>query len=175
MGCCLSRRSSSSTAKHIIRVVHFNGFVQDFEHPVSVSQLIGRPPKQFLCTPAQLISNCSKGLQPDTILERGHIYFLLPYSTLQPEVSPLDLATIARKLTAKAKSTKCKAKSTSQYGSSPLRSSTARSPNRLGEPDSGLMSRGAQRLYRMRTWKPILDTIREKSFNRRSESDLQET
>lgn len=170
MGCSFSRRwRSSSKVKNIIRVVHLNGFVQDFENPVTVSQLIGAggSPKQFLCTPAQLISNCSKGLQPDTILELGHIYFLLPYSTLQPDVSPVDLASLATKLSAKAKSTKCKAnKSSTVWSSVP-----GRSPNQFRQvPDSG-----AQRLSRVRAWKPILDTIREKSFNRRSESDLQDT
>lgn len=146
----------------MIRVVHLNGLVQDFDHPVSVSEVTGthRPPKQFLCTPAELLSDCSKlGLQPDTMLQAGHIYFLLPYSTLQPDVS---LASIARKLTAKAKSTK--PNSSTQPASTPLWRS----------PDSGLVSCRAQRLSRMRPWKPILDTIREKSFNRRSESDLQE-
>ncbi|XP_022728784.1 uncharacterized protein LOC111284363 [Durio zibethinus] len=166
MGCSFSTRSLFRV-KNIIRVVHLNGFVEDFEYPVSVSEVTGRSPKQFLCTPAQLISNCSQGLQPDTILEAGHIYFLLPYSTLHPDVSPVDLASIARKLTAKAKSTRCTAKSPSQYGSSPNHG--------LREPDSGLMYCEAQRYSRVRAWKPILDTIREKSFNRRSESDLQET
>ncbi|EOY32008.1 hypothetical protein QUC31_019588 [Theobroma cacao] len=178
MGCSFSR-GSSSTVKNIIRVVHLNGYVEDFEYPVSVGQLTGKPPKQFLCTPAQLISGCSQGLQPDTILEAGRIYFLLPYSTLHPDVSPADLASLARKLSAKAKSTNCKAKSptSSQYshGSSPLWNSLGRSPNRLRESDSGMKSHGAQSSSRVRTWRPVLDTIREKSFNRRSESDLQET
>ncbi|XVF47665.1 hypothetical protein PTKIN_Ptkin03bG0128300 [Pterospermum kingtungense] len=169
MGCCFSRRSSSSRVENIIRVVHLNGSVQNFEYPVTVSEVIGRSPKLLLCTPSQLISNCSKGLLPDTVLETGHIYFLLPYSALQSDVSPVDLASIARKLTAKAKSTKCKAES------SPVWKSPARSPNQISQPDSGLMPCGAQRFSRVRPWKPILDTIREKSFNRRSESDLQET
>ncbi|KAB2079420.1 hypothetical protein ES319_A05G002900v1 [Gossypium barbadense] len=165
MGCSLSCRSSSCGVKNMIRVVHLNGLVQDFDHPVSVSEVTGtdRPPKQFLCTPAQLLSDCSQlGLQPDTILQAGHIYFLLPYSTLQSDVSHVSLASIGRKLTAKAKSTK--PNSSTQPASTPLWPS----------PDSGLVSCRAQRLSRMRPWKPVLDTIRDKSFNRRSESDLQE-
>ncbi|KAB2079419.1 hypothetical protein ES319_A05G002900v1 [Gossypium barbadense] len=128
MGCSLSCRSSSCGVKNMIRVVHLNGLVQDFDHPVSVSEVTGtdRPPKQFLCTPAQLLSDCSQ------------------------------------KLTAKAKSTK--PNSSTQPASTPLWPS----------PDSGLVSCRAQRLSRMRPWKPVLDTIRDKSFNRRSESDLQE-
>ncbi|PPR84169.1 hypothetical protein GOBAR_AA36538 [Gossypium barbadense] len=165
MGCSLSCRSSSCGVKNMIRVVHLNGLVQDFDHPVSVSEVTGtdRPPKQFLCTPAQLLSDCSQlGLQPDTILQAGHIYFLLPYTTLQSDVSHVSLASIARKLTAKAKSTK------------PNSSTQPASISLWPSPDSGLVSSGAQRLSRMRPWKPVLDTIREKSFNRRSESDLQE-
>ncbi|RXH69309.1 hypothetical protein DVH24_037093 [Malus domestica] len=32
----------------------------------------------------------------------GHVYFLLPYSALRSDISPLDLASIARKLTSAA-------------------------------------------------------------------------
>ncbi|OMO72812.1 hypothetical protein CCACVL1_17578 [Corchorus capsularis] len=176
MGCRFSSRSSCRV-KNTIRVVHLSGYIEDFEYPVSVSQVTGgsrggggggRPPKHFLCTPTQLISNGCKGLEADTILEAGHIYFLLPYSTLQAEVSPLDLASIAKKLTAKAKSTKCN-KPNSLSASS--MNSLATSPNRfiIKSSDSQRPTR------RLQAWRPILDTIREKSFNRRSESDLQET
>ncbi|KAK0571136.1 hypothetical protein LWI29_011625 [Acer saccharum] len=156
MGCCCSRTCSSSSKSTIknIRVVHLNGHVEDFMFPVSVSQVTGRSQKHFLCTAAQLLVIGSKPLKPDTLLEPGHIYFLLPSSALQADVSPLDLASLVKRLTAKAKSSK------SQQGS-PLRS-----------PE---METGVKGLSRTRRpWKPILDTIREMSFNRRSESDLQE-
>ncbi|OMO59313.1 hypothetical protein COLO4_34251 [Corchorus olitorius] len=179
MGCRFSSRSSCRV-KNTIRVVHLSGYIEDFEYPVSVSQVTGgscggggggggRPPKHFLCTPTQLISNGCKGLEADTILEAGHIYFLLPYSTLQDEVSPLDLASIAKKLTAKAKSTKSNYKPNSLSASSI--NSPATSPNRFV-----IKSSDSQRpTRRLQAWRPILDTIREKSLNRRSESDLQET
>ncbi|KAG6672902.1 hypothetical protein I3842_16G081600 [Carya illinoinensis] len=126
MGTCFSCRSS--TAFKSIRVVHF-----------SVSQVKGKPLKHFVCTPALLLSvataNASNILKPGTQLISGKLYFLLPYSILQAEISPLDLASIAKRLTMVAKT---------------------------------------NRSRRARSWKPILDPIRESSFNRRSESDLKE-
>ncbi|KAI9192336.1 hypothetical protein LWI28_021372 [Acer negundo] len=156
MGCFCSRTSSSSSSSKStiknIRVVHLNGHVEDFMFPVSVSQVTGWSQNHFLCTAAQLLVIGSKPLKPDTLLEPGHIYFLLPSSALQADVSPLDLASLVKRLTAKAKSSK------SQQGSC--------SP----EMETGV--KGLSR--KQRPWRPILDTIREISFNRRSESDLQE-
>ncbi|KAF3452728.1 hypothetical protein FNV43_RR03161 [Rhamnella rubrinervis] len=176
MGGCFSCRSSSSptTLKSTVRVVHLNGYVEDFEQPVMVSQVTGKPSKQFVCTPAQILSSGSKPLMHDTLLQPGQIYLLLPYSALQADVSPLDLASIVKKLTAIAKSSrvndhqaKPSPSASPVWNSSPGRSS----PNRFAQPDNS--GYGAQRSCRARLWKPILDPIRERSFNRRSESDIQ--
>ncbi|OMO59348.1 hypothetical protein COLO4_34244 [Corchorus olitorius] len=157
MGSCLSCRScksSSSTCTPFdaIRLVHLDGYVEDLNHPISVSEVMGEPPKQFLCTAAQLVSTCagSKPLNPETQLQRGHIYFVLPLSTLQDYVSPLDMASLVKRLTATAKSVSPKIiASSSRIKEMPCRA-------------------------RRRSWKPILETIREISFTRRSESDLRE-
>ncbi|KAJ4834893.1 hypothetical protein Tsubulata_038792 [Turnera subulata] len=169
MGSCFSCRSSPKLQN--IRVVHLSGYVEDYAYPVSVSQVItgtGKPSKHFVCTAAQLLSAGSKPLQLETQLEAGRIYFLLPSSALEDDISPSDFSAVVKKLTAIAKSTRCsRANSSSrtsplllsQHGSpSPTRNSPSRSP---GRPCGG------------RTWKPLLDPIREKSFNR-SESGLQE-
>ncbi|XP_059461954.1 uncharacterized protein LOC132190945 [Corylus avellana] len=176
MAACFSFCRSSPASK-TIKLVHMNGYVEDFEHPVSVSQATGKPPKHFVCTPAQLLCAGSEPLDPDTQLEPGKIYFLLPFSVLQADVSPLDLVSIVRKLTAVAKARRReppKSIQTSQYGSSPVFSSPGTSPSRFMEPEGNMMAYGAQRSARVRSWTPILDTIREMSFNRKSESDLQE-
>ncbi|GMN62069.1 hypothetical protein TIFTF001_031147 [Ficus carica] len=119
---------------------------------------------------------------PEALLEPGRVYFLLPYSALQADVSPLDLACVAKRLNALAKTSRPKPnQSPGQEGTSPARfcgsspvwSSPARSPNQFAEPVSETALFGAYRSARARSWKPILDTIREKSFNRRSESELQ--
>ncbi|CAI9760938.1 unnamed protein product [Fraxinus pennsylvanica] len=185
MGCSYSCKRSSISEQKSIRVVHFNGFVEDLEYPVTVSEVTGKPTKQFLFTHAQILSG-SVPLKPETILEPGRIYFMLPYSLLQSNVSPVELAPIARKLAALAQ--KCppsktgsggQSFSSSRQGASPVWSSPASSPNRFSSPRAGVELENDQASYAMqkspaRSWKPILATIREISFNRRSESDLQE-
>ncbi|CAL5376704.1 unnamed protein product [Camellia sinensis] len=171
MGSCFSSRpsSSSTTLLKTIRVVHMNGHVEDFEHSVTVGEVTGKPPRHFVCTRTQLVSGEPKPLKQETQLELGNVYFMLPYSTIQSGVSPVDLASIAKKLTRVAKTSQPQLANKSPLrnflssGSSPVWSSPATSPNRF----SGSV--------KAQSWKPFLDTIRERSFNRRSESDLQET
>ncbi|KAI5348550.1 hypothetical protein PRUPE_1G076900 [Prunus persica] len=196
MGACFSCKPKPALQN--VRVVHLNGYVEDYEHPISVGQVTGKPAKHFVCTPAQLLSTGSKPLKQDTLLQPGQVYFLLPYSALQSDVSPLDWASISRKLTAaaaKSRRSSCEANNNSshssplapssplmmgQFCSSPVWSSSSspgRSPSRFSmeqENMGSLMDYGSQRSCRARSWKPLLDTITEKSFNRRTESDLQE-
>ncbi|XWS73327.1 hypothetical protein CRYUN_Cryun02cG0119100 [Craigia yunnanensis] len=179
MGCCLSCRSTSPNTFNTIRLIHHNGYVEDFDHPISVSEIIGKPPKQFLCTAAQLLSAGSKLLNPDTQLQPGDLYFVLPLSTLQDDISPLDMASVLKRLTARAKSIRSDdvspktSPSWSQNSLGSIGNSSARSPRR---PERREMTYGLQKSCRMRarSWKPILDTIKEISFTRRSESDLRE-
>ena len=179
MGACFSCKPSQTSFSNSVRVVHLNGLVEVFEYNVSVSEVIGKLTKHFVCTPAQLLSTGSRPLKPETLLEPGQIYLLLPFSALLADVSPLDLVSLVKKLTAIAKSGRCEAYKSSgaspslrQNGSSPGWGSPSRSPNRFAEPEMGFVM---QRSCRARSWKPKLDPIRERSFNRRSESDLQES
>ncbi|KAL2338674.1 hypothetical protein Fmac_013120 [Flemingia macrophylla] len=164
MGACFSC-NSSSTFKNI-RVVHLNGYVEYFEQPISARQVIGYTSKSnhFLCTSTQLLSSsCSKSLDGDTHLQPGHVYLMLPYSVLQPDVSPVDLAGLAKRLT------------TAGAKASPptVWSSPSRSPCRDQYGGVSVMDKGRAHC-RVQSWKPILDTITEKPFHRRTESDLQE-
>lgn len=178
MGGCFSSKPSFTINN--VRLVHLSGYVEDFENPISVSQVTGTPPKHFVCTSVQLLSSCSKPLNGDTQLQPGNVYFMLPYSILQADVSPVDLASLAKRLTAiaKTRSRKLEGKKSSSLKdgsfSSNVWSSPSRSPGRLGVVEQIGMPYGGRSPCRVRPWKPILDTIREKSFNRRSESDLQE-
>ncbi|KAK4265531.1 hypothetical protein QN277_026573 [Acacia crassicarpa] len=171
MGGCFSCRLSSTF--NTVRVVHLNGFVEHFEGPISVSQVTGgsgNPSKHFVCTPLQLLSPSSKPLKKDTLLQPGQVYFMLPFSILQSDASsPVDMASLAKRLTKKAEIRPCSDKSSSIGWSSP-----SGSPGRVGVADQiGVSYGGGRSPCRLKPWKPILDTIREKSFNRR-ESDLQE-
>ncbi|GMJ15600.1 hypothetical protein HRI_005229200 [Hibiscus trionum] len=151
MGCCLSSSCScKNAAPSSVRLVHFNGYVEDFEHPVTASEVTGQPPRQYLCTAAQLLSAGSQPLNPEARLQSGQLYFVLPWSTLRGDVSPLHLASVVKRLTARAKS---------HDGSTKTM------------PLSAVNDRPKRR-DTTRTWKPILDTIREMSFTGRTESDL---
>lgn len=188
MGGCLSCRSKSSFNN--IRVVHMSGYVVEFEPPITAGQITGMPTKHFLCTAGQLLSG-AKPMKLDATLEPGHLYFLLPYSILRPDVSPVDMTNLVKKLSAKGNQ-QCDSKSQTtnfsdrfypsspicgsparSFPSSPLWNSPGRSPSRVFDSEMGDMAYGARRSCGARSWKPILDPIREKSFNRR-ESDLQE-
>ena len=179
MGCCLSCRCTSPNTFNTIRLVHLSGYVEDFDHPISVSEVIGKPPKQFLFTATQLVSADSKPLNPDTQLQPGHLYFVLPLSTLQDDISPLDMASVVKRLTARAKYIRSDdvspktSPSWSQNSLGSIGNSAIRSP---GRPERREMTYGLQKSCRMkaRSWNPILDTIREISFTRRTESDLRE-
>ncbi|GFP84361.1 hypothetical protein PHJA_000579900 [Phtheirospermum japonicum] len=125
-----------------------------------------------------MLSNTSKPLTPETVLEAGKIYFLLPYSLFDSGVSPTDFAAIAKKLASKAKNDhRSKSKSKKKYktgGNSAVWSSPVNiSPSRLSSDSETENDHfGIQRSSKSRLWKPELDTIREKSFNQRSESEL---
>ncbi|GKV00332.1 hypothetical protein SLEP1_g13039 [Rubroshorea leprosula] len=156
MGSCFSCRCRSSSVLKTIRLVHLNGYVEDFEPPISVGQVISMSPKHFVCTAAQLLSTASLPLKPDDQLQPGSIYFLLPHSAFHADASPTDFASLVKRLTAKAKSVDPTSTSISTPGSL------------MEFPEERARSVGR------RSWKPILDTIKEMSFTRRSDSDLRE-
>lgn len=147
MGCCWSPCSSSSSSDSPIdkvRIVHLNGYIEDFTFPVTVSQIASQSTNHLVCTAAQLLVKGTSPLKPDALLQPGHIYFLLPFSALEADASPLELSSLVKNLTAKANTSSiCRKYQTSSSRLCPRKSS----------------------------WRPILDTIREMSFNRRCESD----
>ncbi|GFP89201.1 hypothetical protein PHJA_001063900 [Phtheirospermum japonicum] len=162
MGCSFScKRLSSSSNSKTIRIVNLNGYIEEIHYPVTVAEISGKPPKHFLFTHAHLLASGSMPLKLDTLLEPGKTYFLLPHSLFGSNVSPVDLAPIARNLASMAANSKSKSKFRKQIR---VWSSPATSPKRHFS-DDGKSSRA---------WKPVLATIRERSFDRRSESDLQE-
>ncbi|KAK7281163.1 hypothetical protein RIF29_08899 [Crotalaria pallida] len=177
MGGCFSAPSSFKC--NSVRLVHLNGYVEDFEQPIAVNQVTGNSPKHFVCTSIQLLSSCCQPMKGDTQLQPGNVYFMLPYSILQADISPVDLASLAKRLTTIAK-TRCDSKKSieasplsSQNELNNIWSSPSRSPGRLGTvAEQTGMTYAGRNSCRLQPWKPLLDTIREKSFNRRSESDL---
>ncbi|KAK6147427.1 hypothetical protein DH2020_018339 [Rehmannia glutinosa] len=186
----LSLSTSKSSKLKNIRIVHLDGYVEQLDYPITVAELTGNQPKHLLFTHSQLLSNISKPLKSDTVLEPGKVYYMLPYSLFGSNVSPMDLAPITRKLASTAQHKRYKSKSSKKNMSSSMggnyspvcRSPANSSMDQLSSDQSGVgvnmgndeVLLGMQKSSKSRSWKPILDTIREKSSNRRSESELQE-
>ena len=95
----------------------------------------------------------------DTHLQLGQVYFMLPYSVLHADVSPVDLAGLAERLTAIAKSGPLSSQ-TQTFWNSP-----SRSLGRVGVVEQygvGMMNIGGKSPSKVQPWKPMLDTITEK-------------
>ncbi|PIN16795.1 hypothetical protein CDL12_10552 [Handroanthus impetiginosus] len=179
MGCSFSckRLSSSSKPSKNIKIIHLDGYIQEFDYPLTVAEVTGKPAKHVLFTQAQQLSAGSSPLKLDARLELGRIYFSLPFSLFESNVSPVDLAPVARKLASMAqKASRSKSKSGQQNLSSGASCSSPvwRSPARSSTTDNSLAPYESQKSSKLSTWKPILATIRERSFHQRSESDLQQ-
>jgi len=77
-------------ALDLIRIVHLNGRVEEYGRPVAAGEILAANPNHVLSKP------CSQGVavrrilivSPDSELERGEIYFLIPASSVPPEKKP---------------------------------------------------------------------------------------
>lgn len=70
-------------ALDLIRIVHLNGYVEEFSRPISAGEVLKANPNHVLSKPS------SEGvvrriliLSPETELKRGSIYFLIPSSSI---------------------------------------------------------------------------------------------
>ncbi|KAJ0985165.1 hypothetical protein J5N97_003521 [Dioscorea zingiberensis] len=155
MSCCsLSWSRPSQTNFNCVRVVHVNGFIEDYEAPVTAGQITGKPPKHVLCSSAQLLTFDSPPIRFNELLEPGRLYFLLPHSIFQSNSSPVDMVLLVTRLTELARKT----------GSAAMGNGSARlepvKPDRMVKDGGGT-----------RGWRPELETIEEKSM-RSSQSTM---
>ncbi|KAK1291026.1 hypothetical protein QJS10_CPB18g00086 [Acorus calamus] len=97
MGCVFSHKASSKF--NTVRVVHLNGYVEDFFDPITVKDITGKPSKHVICSSAHLLSFGTQPLGPEAELVPGRVYFLLPNSVFMSDSSPVDLAALATRLT----------------------------------------------------------------------------
>ncbi|KAF9616686.1 hypothetical protein IFM89_031550 [Coptis chinensis] len=163
MGSCFSCRSSSSFDS--IRVVHLNGYIENFEDPITAKQVTGNLPKHFICTMTQLLLGL-KPIRPEVQLEPGCIYFLLPYSVLGPDISSGDMVALAARLTALAKRSRSCSKQVQEAVRNPI---TSKGYAKVVSTNCEFSPRPSrvQNSSKVRTWKPILDAIIEKSMEHR--------
>ncbi|KAL3745869.1 hypothetical protein ACJRO7_014896 [Eucalyptus globulus] len=158
----LSSRSSAKGLMNYVRVVHLNGCLEYFEPPVMVGQvtsngnkLFSRP---FLCT--------SNLLRPDKAFEASHLYFLLAFSALQADMLSMQANRVQRvPITDPPETSLSERLYVSSLMCSLANSSCpSRSPIRPPKTERDTIAYGATNL----------DPVKDKSFNRRSELDMQE-
>jgi len=118
MGCAFSSAGSAGALRPCagVRVIHTNGYVEDFEGPgvVTVATVTGclsdsssgdnnNGKGYVLCSAAHLLQPGRGPFRPDDALQPGTVYFLLPQSVFQAESSAVDLACLMNRLTALAR------------------------------------------------------------------------
>ncbi|KAL5974160.1 hypothetical protein ACLOJK_030823 [Asimina triloba] len=171
MGGCFSCKPSLPF--DCVRVVHLSGYVEDFPEAVTVAQVTatgGKPSStitHFICSSAHLLSSGFSHRMPlDARLHPGNIYLLLPYSIFQSDSSPVDLASLATRLTAIAKRS---------GAASPTTANGVLGLGRRENTGFGACCGPARKTTctttstTFRTWKPILEAIEEKSIDQRSQ------
>uniref|UniRef100_A0A0E0LF79 Uncharacterized protein n=1 Tax=Oryza punctata TaxID=4537 RepID=A0A0E0LF79_ORYPU len=173
MGCAFSSAGALRPFDGV-RVIHINGYVEDFDAPVTVGQVTGKSAAEaaegqgryVLCSSAHLLQPGRGPFRADDPLEAGTVYFLLPQSIFQSESSAVDLACLMNRLTSLARKG-------AAAGSSPVEalfagihhpppSSSSSKPAPSPAPSSGSPGRCyAAAASRPAAWKPRLDRIDE--------------
>ncbi|KAG8074749.1 hypothetical protein GUJ93_ZPchr0006g45228 [Zizania palustris] len=169
MGCGLSSAAGRLPPFDGVRVIHTNGYVEDFDGPVTVAHVTGKMADQqryVLCSSAHLMQPGRGPFRPDDALQPGTVYFLLPQSIFQSESSAVDLACLMNRLTALAS----KGGAASTAGPNPidaLFSGRHHAPTQSSKPerhDHPTPSSGPDHrscYARPAPWKPSLDSIDE--------------
>lgn len=104
MGSMASRsRRTEVVSPEAIRVVHLNGQLDEFLAPVSVKRALQNDPRHFICCSRDLTAVHFRPLQPDEDLRLGELYFLLPLSVLESDLSVKNLVALGARLYAAAR------------------------------------------------------------------------
>lgn len=173
MGCAFSAAAASSSAlrPHAgVRVIHTNGYVQDFaaDGPaVTVARATASlassssssSSRYVLCSSAHLLQPGRAPFRPDEALQPGTVYFLLPHSVFQAESSAVDLACLMNRLTALARKS-------GGHGGSPCPVDALFAADRAPEEDARVTAKPAGSKFcsagaSPAPWKPRLDRIDE--------------
>ena len=174
MGCGFSSASLRPCAG--VRVIHTNGYVEDFLGPgvVTVAHVTGchggaadsakgpgaasssSPPRFVLCSAAHLLQPGRGPFRPDDPLQPGTVYFLLPHSVLQSESSAVDLACLMNRLTALARKGAATAAPAPSPAEALFAAAAAATPPRAPKEKEPAASPA-----RPAPWRPRLDRIDE--------------
>lgn len=191
MGCAFSSSGPGALPPFSgVRVIHTNGYVEDFPGPgvVTVAHVTSKqqqttsaasatPARYVLCSSAHLLQPGRGPFRPDDALQPGTVYFLLPRTVFQSESSAVDLACLMNRLTALAR----KGCAAAAPGLSPVEALFAAASGADGDRQQEQQQQKRQQLMmvaaaqrankepsaRLAPWRPRLDRIDE-SFGRAS-------
>lgn len=90
--------ASNSVPSNTVKVVSWNGSVQELQRRVKAAELMLENPQHFVCHANSLqIGRRINPLTADEELEVGYLYFLLPMAKLKSVLSGTDMASLAFK------------------------------------------------------------------------------
>jgi hypothetical protein len=90
-----------------VKVIHWNGSVQDLQRRITAAELMLDNPQHFVCHANGLqIGRRINPLTADEELDLGYLYFLLPMPKLHSVLSGTDMASLAFKANSAMKAAK---------------------------------------------------------------------
>ncbi|GMN37471.1 hypothetical protein TIFTF001_006840 [Ficus carica] len=105
MGICASSQYTNNKARMslvnwpcTVQIIHFEGKLQEYEHPVKAAQVLSQKQGCFLCSSESMFIDAHVPQLPlNEELQLGQIYFLLPLSQAKTPLSLQDLCALAIK------------------------------------------------------------------------------
>ncbi|EXB63629.1 hypothetical protein L484_026971 [Morus notabilis] len=105
MGICASLQYTTNKARmslinwqNATQIIHFEGKLQEYIHPVKSGQVLSQNPNCFLCSSESMFVGAHVPQLPtNEELQPGQIYFLLPLSQAKTPLSLQDLCALAIK------------------------------------------------------------------------------
>jgi hypothetical protein len=163
-------RRTDAVSPDAIRVVHLNGQLDEFPAQVSVKRVLQNLPRHFICCSRDLFAVKCRPLQPDEDLRLGELYFLLPLSILESDLSAENLVALAARLYAAARKEVSRAAQRRRSADSACdlpgegRSSMYEELLRSCEDPEVKIAFREHLISKSRSWRPRLHTIEETGF-----------
>lgn len=170
-------RRTEVVSPEAIRVVHLNGQLDEFPAPVSVKRALQNDSRHFICCSRDLSAVNCRPLQPEEDLRLGELYFLLPLSVLEADLSVENLVALGARLYAAARKEVSRAAKRRRSGDSTCdlvdsacdlpsegRSSMCEKLLRRCDDPELTMALREHLMSKSKSWRPGLHTIQETGF-----------
>ncbi|KAL3538931.1 hypothetical protein ACH5RR_002297 [Cinchona calisaya] len=80
------------------QIIHWNGRLQEFWHPIKAGEILSQNPNCFLCSSETMnVNSFPHQMAKDEELQLAQLYFLMPISKLREPLTLQDLCKLAVK------------------------------------------------------------------------------